>query len=128
GGEGGGGGALGGAGLCGGGVGGGGRGRGLRGPGGGVDTRRELDELAVMARGAGGGGLAWLPGGPLDKFVSPDELQAVQEATGAGPDGLVLIAADRPRRAEKGMGLLRSEVARRRHLIREGGGRVFVLL
>ena len=94
--------------------------RGLRVPGGRDMTRRELDELAVIARGAGGGGLAWLPGGPLDKFLTLDELQAIQGATGAGPDDVVLIAADRRSRAEKVMGLIRGEVARRRNLIREG--------
>ena len=94
--------------------------RGLCVPGGREMARRELDELALMARGAGGGGLAWLPGGPLDKFVSLEELRAIQVATGAGPDDLVLIAADRKRRAERVMGLIRSEVARRRKLIREG--------
>src|SRR5256884_3749897 len=30
-------------------------------------ARRELDELVTVAKGAGGQGLAWLPGGPLDK-------------------------------------------------------------
>ena len=94
--------------------------RGLCVPGGRDMTRRELDELAMMARGAGGGGLAWLPGGPLDKFVSLEELRGIQGATGAGADDLVLIAADRRRRAEKVMGLIRSELARRRKLIREG--------
>src|SRR5262249_32387389 len=113
-------GGAGGAGVCGWAVGGGGvgGGRGVR--GGGDRPRRELDELAVIARGAGGGGLAWLPRGPLDKFLTLDELQAIQGATGAGPDDVVLIAADRRRRAEKVMGLIRGEVARRRNLIREG--------
>lgn len=94
--------------------------RGLAVPGGRDLTRRELDELVTLARGAGGAGLAWLPGGPLDKFVAADELQGVLRATGAGPDDLVLIAADRKRRAEKVMGLIRSEVASRRKLIRQG--------
>jgi aspartyl-tRNA synthetase len=94
--------------------------RGLAVPGGRDLTRRELDELTAVARGAGGAGLAWLPGGPLDKFLTPGELAAVLRATGAGPDDLVLVAADRRRRAEKIMGLIRVEVARRRHLVREG--------
>jgi aspartyl-tRNA synthetase len=92
--------------------------RGLAVPGGGDMSRRQLDELAVMARGAGGKGLAWLPGGPLDKFLSDDEVAEVLRATGAGPGDLVLLAADRRRRAEKVMGLIRSEVARRRGLVR----------
>jgi aspartyl-tRNA synthetase len=94
--------------------------RGLAVPGGRDMSRRELDELATLARGAGGAGLAWLPGGPLDKFITPEEMQGILRATGGGADDIVLIAADRKRRAEKVMGLIRSEVARRRGLIREG--------
>ncbi|MGH7921377.1 MAG: aspartate--tRNA ligase, partial [Candidatus Dormibacteraceae bacterium] len=93
--------------------------RGLAVPGGQDMTRRELDELVQVARGAGAQGLAWLPGGPLDKFLSEEEMAAVKQATGAGPDDLVLVAADRRRRAETVMGLIRLEVARRRHLIRK---------
>lgn len=94
--------------------------RGLAVPGGRDMARREVDELVGVARGAGGRGLAWLPGGPLDKFLDEQELAAVKRATGAGPDDLVLLAADRRRRAETVMGLIRQEVARRRRLIREG--------
>ncbi len=94
--------------------------RGLAVPGGRDLTRRELDELATLARGAGGRGLAWLPGGPLDKFLDPAEIEAVMARTGAGEGDLVLVAADRRRRAEKVMGLVRAEVARRRGLVREG--------
>ena len=93
--------------------------RGLAVPGGADMTRRELDELVVMAKGAGGQGLAWLPG-PLDKFLSEAERAAVNSATGATQGDIVLIAADRRRRAEKVMGIVRSEMARRRGLIREG--------
>ncbi len=94
--------------------------RGLSVPGGRDMTRRELDELVTVARGAGGQGLAWLPGGPLDKFLSPEEISGIQSSTGAGPDDLVLIVADRRRRAETIMGLIRQEIARRRKLVREG--------
>lgn len=93
--------------------------RGLRVPGGRDMPRRELDELVTVARGAGGKGLAWLPGGPLDKFLSDDELAGIKRLTGAGADDLVLLAADRRRKAETVMGLIRQEVARRRKLIRE---------
>jgi len=94
--------------------------RGLSVPGGRGVARRELDELVTIARGAGGAGLAWLPGGPLDKFLTQEEVEAIHRQTGAGPDDLVLIAADRKRRAEKVMGLIRTEIARRRRLVREG--------
>jgi aspartyl-tRNA synthetase len=94
--------------------------RGLAVPGGRDMVRRELDELVTIAKGAGGAGLAWVPGGPLDKFLSEQELAAIKAATGAGEDDLVLIAADRKRRAEKVMGIIRTEIARRRNLVREG--------
>ena len=83
-------------------------------------ARRELDELVTVAKGAGGQGLAWLPGGPLDKFLSEQEIESIKLLTMAGPDDLVLIAADRRRKAETVMGLIRQEIARRRKLIREG--------
>jgi aspartyl-tRNA synthetase len=92
--------------------------RGMAVPGGVDMPRRELDDLAVMARGAGGKGLAWLPG-PLDKFLSEEEMDGIRNATGAREGDVVLVAADRRRRAEKVMGLIRSEIARRRKLVRE---------
>ena len=92
--------------------------RGFAVPGGKDMTRRELDELSTSARGAGAKGLAWLPG-PLDKFVSESELAGIRRATEAGPDDLVLIVADKRRRAETVLGLIRQQVARNRKLIRE---------
>ena len=89
-------------------------------PGGKDMPRRDLDELVTVAKGAGGQGLAWTPGGPLDKFLTQPESDDIARLTGAGPNDLVLIAADRRRKAETVMGLIRQEVARRRKLIREG--------
>ena len=88
-------------------------------PGGKELARRELDELVTVAKGAGGQGLAWLPG-PLDKFLTEDEMIEIRRATGAGANDLVLVVADRRRKAETVMGLIRQEVARRRKLVREG--------
>jgi aspartyl-tRNA synthetase len=88
-------------------------------PGGRDMSRRELDELALMAKGAGAKGLAWLPG-PLDRHLSEGEMAAIRSAAGAGDQDLVLMIADRRRKAETVMGLLRREIARRRKLIREG--------
>ncbi|HVS49649.1 MAG TPA: aspartate--tRNA ligase [Candidatus Dormibacteraeota bacterium] len=87
-------------------------------PGGRDMSRRELDELALMAQGAGAKGLTWLPG-PLDKFLSEGEQAAIKSAVQAGSDDLVLLVADRKRKAETVMGLLRREIARRRKLARE---------
>ena len=94
--------------------------RGLRVQGGKDMPRRELDELVTVAKGAGGKGLAWLPGGPLDKFLTQGEMEGIKRLTNAGPEDLVLVAADRRRKAETVMGLIRQEVARRRKLIRLG--------
>jgi aspartyl-tRNA synthetase len=91
--------------------------RGFAVPGGKDMTRRELDDLSTIAKGAGAKGLAWLPG-PLDKFVSASEMEGIKRATAAGPDDLVLIVADKRRRAEKVLGLIRQQVARNRKLIR----------
>jgi aspartyl-tRNA synthetase len=88
-------------------------------PGGKDMSRKELDELSVIARGAGAKGLAWTPG-PLDKHLSEGELTAIRTAARAGHDDLVLMVADRRRKAETVMGLMRREVARRRKLARSG--------
>src|SRR5258706_6739727 len=88
-------------------------------PGGRDMTRRELDELTLLVKGAGAKGLAWVPG-PLDRHLAEGEIEAIKSAAGAGPDDLVLLVADRRRKAETVMGLLRREIARRRKLIRPG--------
>src|SRR5712691_3991063 len=88
-------------------------------PGGRDMSRRELDELALIAKGAGAKGLAWLPG-PLDKHLSEGELSAIRSAARAGDQDLVLLVADRRRKVETVMGLVRREIARRRRLIRDG--------
>jgi aspartyl-tRNA synthetase len=88
-------------------------------PGGSDMSRRELDDLALIAKGAGAKGLVWIPG-PLDKRLSEGEHAAIRAAAGAREGDLVLLVADRRRKAETVMGLLRKEVARRRKLIRDG--------
>ncbi|MGH7762328.1 MAG: aspartate--tRNA ligase [Candidatus Dormibacteraceae bacterium] len=94
--------------------------RGLRVPGGRDMARRELDELVTVAKGAGGKGMAYLPGSSIDKFFSEDEIAGIRRATGAGDGDIVLLVADRKRKAETVMGLIRQEVARRRKLVTEG--------
>ncbi|HEY6875521.1 MAG TPA: aspartate--tRNA ligase [Candidatus Dormibacteraeota bacterium] len=88
-------------------------------PGGKDMSRRELDELTLMVKGAGAKGLAWLPG-PLDRHLSESEMSAIKSAAGAGEEDLVLLVADRRRKTETVMGLLRREIARRRKLARQG--------
>jgi aspartyl-tRNA synthetase len=93
--------------------------RGMRVPGGRDMPRRDLDDLVTMAKGAGGKGMAWLPGSSIDKFLSEAEIAGIRHATGAEDGDLVLLVADRKRKAETVMGLIRQEVARRRKLIRQ---------
>jgi aspartyl-tRNA synthetase len=93
--------------------------RGFAVPNGADIHRKELDELTTLAKGAGGKGLAWLPGA-LDKFLSDEERSQIRERTGAGEGDLVLMVADKKRRAETVIGLIRQEVARRRGLVRHG--------
>ncbi|HEV1991778.1 MAG TPA: aspartate--tRNA ligase, partial [Candidatus Dormibacteraeota bacterium] len=94
--------------------------RGMRVPGGRDMARRDLDDLVTMAKGAGGKGMAWLPGSSIDKFLTESEIAGIRHAADAGDDDLVVLVADRRRKAETVMGLIRQEVARRRKLIREG--------
>ena len=72
-----------------------------------------------MVKGAGAKGLAWIPG-PLDRHLGEGEVAAVRSAAQAGSNDLVLLVADRRRKAETVMGLLRRDIARRRKLIRQG--------
>jgi aspartyl-tRNA synthetase len=93
--------------------------RGMKVPGGRDMARRDLEELVTVAKGAGGKGVAWLPGSAIEKFLTQTEIAGIQNATGTGDEDLVLLVADRRRKAETVMGLIRQEVARRRKLIRE---------
>src|SRR5256886_1642242 len=85
-------------------------------PGGKDMSRRELDELAVLARGAGAKGLAWIPG-PLDRHLGEGEITAIKSAARAGKDDLVLVVADRKRNAETVMGCSGREIARARRSV-----------
>src|SRR5207245_8281479 len=88
-------------------------------PGGKDMSRRELDELALLAKGAGAKGLAWIPG-PLDRHISEGEMSAIRAAARAGADDIVLLVADRRRKAETVLGWVRREMARRRNLVAQG--------
>ncbi|MHB9031904.1 MAG: aspartate--tRNA ligase [Anaerolineae bacterium] len=76
-------------------------------------TRRELDELAEIARAQGAGGLATLAftaegvKGPAVKFLSEGEIAAAAEKMNARSGDLVCIAADQPLVANKALGVLR---------------------
>jgi len=77
-------------------------------------SRREIDELAAMARAEGVGGLAWLSiaadgsvRSSFAKFVSDEEVGALIERLGAEAGDLVLFVADELRVANRTLGALR---------------------
>lgn len=92
-------------------------------PGGAVLTRREIDELSAFVRTYRAKGLAWLtlekePRGPLSRYITEEQIKAIENRTGAKTDDLILFIADEKDHVVlEALGQLRCEVARRLHLI-----------
>ncbi len=103
----------------------GGQVKGLRAPGCAGFSRKQIDELAELARVGGARGLAWaaLPadGGEVRssfaKNLAPGELEAIIERMGAGPGDLLLLVADTPSVVAAALDRLRRELAARLGLI-----------
>jgi aspartyl-tRNA synthetase len=76
-------------------------------------TRKEIDDLTTAAKDQGAKGLATIAltaegvKGTIQKFVTPDELAALQQRTGAGEGDLVLFVADQRPVVNKTLGQLR---------------------
>ncbi len=93
----------------------GGRVRGLRIPGGGTLSRKQVDELEALAKGAGAGGLVRLKRaangleGPAAKFLS----DGAAERLGLADGDLALLVADRDEVTSPALDRVRQEVARR---------------
>ena len=100
--------------------------KGFAAPGAASWSRKELDGLVVEAQGRGASGLVWIAwsGGqarsPVEKHLSPDEVAAAVEATGAGDGDLLLLVADAEPRANTVLDGLRRVVAERLGLVPEG--------
>jgi aspartyl-tRNA synthetase len=100
--------------------------RGFSAPGGAALSRKELDELVTETKGRGAAGLVWIAvesghlRSPVEKHVSPDELAAVVETTGASDGDLILLVADRTDRTSVALDGLRRRMAKRLGLIPEG--------
>ncbi|MEJ2726158.1 MAG: aspartate--tRNA ligase [Deltaproteobacteria bacterium] len=96
------------------------------GGGGTAFSRKTLDELAGVAAQGGAKGLLWAKVSPegwqssLSKFLEEERKEAVTERLGAGPGDLLLIVADQAGIANRSLGLLRLELARRLDLIKPG--------
>jgi aspartyl-tRNA synthetase len=89
-------------------------------------SRAELDGLIEEAKELGAKGLVWAfregDGwrAPIAKFLSAEELRALNERLGAEEGDLLLVAADRPDRVAAILGGLRTRLASRWGLIPEG--------
>jgi aspartyl-tRNA synthetase len=76
-------------------------------------SRRELDELAVIAKAQGAKGLATLAfaadgvKGPAAKFLRESELNQIKQRVGAEEGDLMCIVADQPGVVAKSLGALR---------------------
>jgi aspartyl-tRNA synthetase len=94
-------------------------------PGAGGASRRELDELAEMARQAGAAGLVWArrtADGVQSsaKAIGEAGITAVLDAMRAAAGDLALLAAGAADATSKVLGQLRQAVARKRNLIPDG--------
>ena len=77
-------------------------------------TRKQIDDLAVIARDLGAKGLVSLaltpegPKGSAAKFLSESEIEALSKASSAEKGDLILFVADRLTVVNKALGVLRS--------------------
>jgi aspartyl-tRNA synthetase len=100
--------------------------KGIAAPGAASWSRKELDALVAEAKGRGAAGLVWMaftPDGarsPVEKHISPEEVDRIRTATGAGEGDLVLIVADQPDRVATALDGLRRLMAERLDLIPDG--------
>lgn len=86
--------------------------------------RSEIDDLTRFAIESGAKGMAWIAYRPdgeiysiLTKFMSDADLKSVLDKVAAKPGDFIVFSADTLETVRKVMGLLRSEIARRRDLI-----------
>jgi len=106
---------------------GGGTVRAIRAPGASRFSRREIDELTEFAISLGAKGLAYLivrekleVQSPIAKFLSPDEISSVLEATAAVDGDIIFFIADAIETAEAVLGALRPRLAEQLDLVGEG--------
>jgi aspartyl-tRNA synthetase len=80
-------------------------------------SRSQIDHFTDIAKGEGAGGLAYLTykdgevQSPIAKFLKPDELEAIQQKTGAQEGDVVFFGADTRSVVNKVLGKLRSAFA-----------------
>jgi aspartyl-tRNA synthetase len=97
--------------------------KGLAGPGAASWSRGELDGLVTEAKARGATGLVWIAfagsevRSPVEKYLSPEEIGAIRDATGAEDGDLVLLVADREPRADTVLDGMRRLMAQRLDLV-----------
>jgi len=91
----------------------------LRGEKGAAYSRGHLDKLTELAKKNGAKGLVWIKykdgkfEGPTTKFFTPEELTAMQQATGAQEGDVILLGSDVSlRTCQTFMGALRKELVK----------------
>jgi aspartyl-tRNA synthetase len=100
--------------------------RGIRAEGGAHFSRKDVDDLAAQAAVFGAKGLApvWIEEGgvrsPLQKFSTPEQLQALIDRLGGRAGDILLLVADRKAVVEPSLGALRLALASRLETRREG--------
>lgn len=86
-------------------------------------SRKEIDDLGPFAARYGAKGLAWVQvkegefKGPIVKFFSPEEIEAIKERTGAEEGDLLLFSADTKKVVADVLGNLRLKIGRQLGLI-----------
>jgi aspartyl-tRNA synthetase len=93
----------------------------------GEPSRGDMRELETFVRGRGAAGLAWFKNagangldGPIAKFLSTDEQEAIVKKTDASPADVVFLVADQPSRVYSALDGLRRRLAARFGHARDG--------
>lgn len=91
-------------------------------PGGASMTRKEIDALGEVCKTYKAKGMAWLvpskePRGSFLKFLTPESIAEIANATGAGENDLICIVADKDKVTFDALGALRCEAAKKLNLI-----------
>ncbi len=100
--------------------------RGIRVPGQAVLSRREIDDLALVAKAAGARGLLWasLSGAStrssFSKFVTEAEMDGIRTAMDAKDGDLLLMAAGPGVEVSRALGAVRLHLAQKLHLVSPG--------
>ncbi|KAF6627277.1 aspartate--tRNA ligase [Paenibacillus sp. LX16] len=86
-------------------------------------SRKDIDDLGPYAARYGAKGLAWIQvkegefKGPIVKFFTPEEIEALKERTGAEEGDLLLFSADNKKVVADVLGALRLKIGRHLGLI-----------